>query len=385
VSIPKTATTVLGACAVAVALALALGAGRASKGASLGPSSAARIRPAVAVAVVAPQASGPPSAAVRASAPAKKRAKPRPSPVEKAAADEALCRRAAAVGPDGSGAVEASPADDAAILAAERRIDAELRGSSDPFSQAVAAWLEPIDASSELRQRQERLARLAATTTDARVYALAYRECTKGDEDESAPGCRTLSARQWAQLDRGNALPWVYVLGDATVHGDLAARDDALYQIASSSRFEERSFAPAQVILEHAGPDGVGLVAANALVSQASGLTSTQTMPIYALLSTCHGGGEDDGSEASPCAGTVELLVRHSDSMALRRIGGAMDFAMTGDTSRRDRLRDESRRLGTVPSPRETGGCASLREAQDFQRRAGEIGEVAALRERASY
>jgi hypothetical protein len=384
VSIRKTATTLLAACAAGVALSLVLaGAGRASKRPPEWPS--ARVAATPAVDVAPPALPAPVSLEASASTPTRARPARSPSPLAKAVADEALCRRAAAVGPDGSGAATSSPADDATILAAERRIVAALLASPDPFSQAVAAWLEPIDASSELRQRQERLSRQAATTSDARVYALAYRECMKGDEDDSAPGCRALSARQWAQIDRGNALPWVYVLGEATVHGDVAARDDALYQIASSSRFEERSFAPAQAILEHAGTDGAELVAANALVSQAFGLTSTQTMPIYALLSACHNGADEDANGTPRCADTVELLMRHSDTMALRRIGGAMDFTMTGDTTRRDRLRDESKRLGTVPSPRETGGCGSLREAQDFQRRAGEIGEVAALREHASY
>ena len=381
-SIPKTASTVLGACAAAVVLSLVLeGAGRANRGAPVVAPASAPVRSPL-VARVASQ----PASAHASETPAlpTKRTKRMSSPLEKASADEALCRRAAAVGPDGSGVAESSPADDARILAAERRIDAELRASPDPFSQAVAAWLDPIDQSSELRERQERLARLAATTSDARVYALAFRECMKGDEDQSAPSCHALSARQWAQLDRGNALPWVYVLGDATVRGDLAARDDALYQIASSTRIEERPFAAARAILDHAGSDGAGLVAANALVSQAFGLTSTQTMPLYALMSVCHSGGaEDDTNDASLCAETVELMVRHSDTMALRRIGGAMDFTLSGDPTRRDRLRDDGKRLGSVPTPRETGGCASLREAQDFQRRAGEIGEVAALRERA--
>jgi hypothetical protein len=376
VSRPKTASTLLGACAAGVVLSLVLaGAGRASKGTAM----AARPAVVVAVAASAVVAVLPSSQAARAPVHA------RGSRLAQAAADEALCKRAATIGPDGSGGDEASPAENAAILAAERRIDAALHASADPFAQAVAAWIDPIDQSSDLRERQERLARVAVTATDARVYALAYRECQKGDADEAAPSCGALSARQWAQLDRGNALPWIYVLGDATVQGDVDARDDALYQIASSARIEERPFAAAQVILAHAGADGAGLVAANALVSQASGLASTQTMPIYALLSACHGGRDDDDNGAALCGQAAELLVRHSDTMALRRIGGAMDFTQTGDPARRDRLREESRRLGEVPTPRETGGCAALREAQDFQRRAGEIGEVAALRERAGF
>jgi hypothetical protein len=248
---------------------------------------------------------------------------------------------------------------------------------------AGATWVDAAGEDPGLGQRQERLAQLAATTRDPRVYALAFRECRKGAEDDTAPACRLLTALQWARLDRGNALPWVYVLGDASVNGDVAERDEALFQIASSEQVSERPFAAARVIIEHAPPDGVGLVAANELVTRALALSDGQILPLYALLSACHNGADDDSNVAQLCAETSDLLVRRSDTLTMRRMGGAMDYAITGDASRRDRVRDAGARLGAAPRLHAAGGCASLRDVQDFERRAGEIGEVDALRERA--
>jgi len=108
-----------------------------------------------------------------------------------------------------------------------------------------------------------------------------------------------------------------------------------------------------------------------------------QTLPLYVLLSTCHSGTDEESSLTQTCAQAAELLVRRSDSLGLRRAGGAMDFAITGDATRRDRLRDKSALLRTAAPSRESGGCASLREALGYERRAGEVGEVVALRERA--
>jgi hypothetical protein len=293
------------------------------------------------------------------------------------AADEVLCRQATATGENKASELAADPA----VLAAARRLDTALRSSPDAFSQAVAAWVG--EEESDLTQRQDKLARLAALTSDPRVYALAFRECRKSSAEASAPNCRALSARQWAQLDRGNALPWLYELDDATDHTDLVARDEALYQIAASARIEERPFAAARVIVEHAGTDGAGLVAANTLVAKAQGLADTQTLPIYALLDMCHSGLDDEAGLTQPCTRAADLLVRRSDALGLRRIGGAMDFAITGDSTRRDRVRDKSLLLGSAEPPHEEGGCASLRETLNFRRRAGEVGEVVALRERA--
>jgi hypothetical protein len=270
---------------------------------------------------------------------------------------------------------------DPAILAAKHRIAENLAGSSDALAQAVAAWIDP-EGESDITRRQDRLARLAASSSDPHVYALAYRECRKSSQEDAARGCQMLSARQWARLDRGNALPWVYELDDASVSGDLAARDEALSQIAASTRIEERPFAAAGVIIAHTGTDGVDLVAANTLVTQSLALADTQTLPLYTLLSTCHSGSEDAGL-MQPCTQAAELLVRRSDSLGLRRVGAAIDFAVKGDATRRDRLSDKTSLLASAAPKREAGGCAWLRETLAYQRRAGDVGEISALRERA--
>jgi len=378
----KTATTVLGASALGVVLSLVLsGVGNVGRGAAIegGPPlpepSPARAAP--------PAETTPPSLGHGAAAPSHRHARKSPPRPDAAAADDALCRRALAAGEGGSEGIASSPANDAAVVAAKRRIDAAMRASAEPLTQAVAAWLDAGSEGLAFRERQERLARLAQASSDARVYALAFRECLKGVEDEPVPACQALGARQWAQVDAGNAMPWVYVLGEAVARGDAPARDEALYQIASSARIEDRPFAVARAILDHAEGGGAGLVAASELLTQATGMAAAQRLPLDALRSVCRNVAREDANVAQLCAGAADLLMNRSDTVLMRTIGGAMDFALTGEGTRRERLRDDAARVAAAPSADAAQGCASLRETQAFMRRAGELGEVEALRERA--
>ena len=374
----KTAATLLGACAVGVVMSLV----RADIGRPRGVPVAAPAGPVPAQRAEAFASPAASPAIMATAAAARPRAKAHGARASEAAADEALCRRAAAVAPGGSEGIASSPANDPAIVAAERRIDAALRASPDPFARAVAAWLDADHVTPSFRERQERLAQQAQTTGDARIYALAFRECMKGVDDEAAPACQALSARQWARLDGGNAMPWVYVLGEAVARGDTVARDEALFQIAAAPRIEERPYAVARAILDHVEGDGAGLVAADELVAQALGMAAAQKLPLYALLSACRAGAREDANVEQLCVEASDLLVNRSDTLAIRRIGGAIELALDDDTTRHDRLKDEAARLGTPPSLHEAAGCASLRDAHAFFRRAGEVGEVAALRER---
>jgi len=379
----KNVATVIGASALGVALSLVL-----SGVGNVGRVAAIEARPPHAQPSPARRASTAsttaPALGHGAPSPSRRHARRAAPPVVIAAADEALCRRAAAAGEGGSEGIASSPANDAAIVAAKRRIDAAMRASGEPLTQAVAAWLDAGNEAPAFRERQEHLARLAQASGDARVYALAWRECLKGVEDEPVAACQALSARQWAQVDAGNAMPWVYVLGEAVARGDALARDEALYQIASSPRIEDRPFVVAHAILDHAEDGGAGLVAANELLTQAVGMAAAQRLPLDALRIVCRGVSREDANVAQMCAGAADLLMNRSDTLSMRAIGAAIDGALTGDGARRDRLREETARIGVAaPSLNASQGCASLRDAQAYLRRAGELGEVDALRERA--
>ena len=120
-----------------------------------------------------------------------------------------------------------------------RRIDDSLRASTDPFAQAVALWLNvprTDDASEGIPddERLRALATMAASTTDPRIYALAFRAC--GASDEAA--CQALSARRWAVLDPDNAVPWLFLLNDAEHTHDLSGQQEAWFHVAASTRFD---------------------------------------------------------------------------------------------------------------------------------------------------
>ena len=111
-----------------------------------------------------------------------------------------------------------------------RRIDGALRASADPFDRAVADWLDALDALAP-PERMARLVEDAVSTADARVYALAFRTCRLPREVPAGGSCDALSARRWAELDRGNALPWVYVYAQARQSGDVSAQQEAMTRI----------------------------------------------------------------------------------------------------------------------------------------------------------
>ena len=71
-----------------------------------------------------------------------------------------------------------------------------------PSATGAAAIRRRSSSSRERRRRP----------TMPRVYALAFRLCTKAPTSGS---CALLSAAQWARLDAGNGEPWLFVLDDA--------------------------------------------------------------------------------------------------------------------------------------------------------------------------
>ena len=102
---------------------------------------------------------------------------------------------------------------------------ARLRAKGDDQSLAAALLLEGKRSS-----RQE-LATLALRTRDPVVYAWAYGACAKPED------CG-LSALRWAQLDPGNARPWLLEADRAGVAGQPQAQREALYQVGLAQRNE---------------------------------------------------------------------------------------------------------------------------------------------------
>jgi plasmid stability protein len=99
--------------------------------------------------------------------------------------------------------------------------------AAEAFNAAAA---EPVQAAIQL----------AIRTTDPRAYAIALRLCTSIDPDSPPPGCSALTVENWAQLDSGNALPWLLVAREARRRNDFTAADYALQRTAQAQYFDRR-------------------------------------------------------------------------------------------------------------------------------------------------
>lgn len=277
------------------------------------------------------------------------------------------------------------PEDAAAVAApgiseARRNIGAALTTSSDEFARAVSLWLGLGDEPVPAELRDDRLAREALATDDPRVYALAFRSCvTKPGEG----ACALLSAAQWARLDPGNAMPWLFALDAAVTRHDAEARNEAIYQISVAPRIEDRVFAAPATIVDHAADDDRSALAAWMLAVGAIGTSAAQTMPLQTLMQSCGRAELADANRRQVCSAIADLFMQRSDSFLLQAIGGGLGRRLGNDVERLDKSRREINAL--VAATISTSlACADLRrELRRFQR-AFQVGEVQAMHERVS-
>ncbi|MGN6527022.1 MAG: hypothetical protein ACTHL8_11575 [Burkholderiaceae bacterium] len=263
-----------------------------------------------------------------------------------------------------------------------RRIDGALRASADPFDRAVADWLD-ADETLAPPERTRRLVEDAMSTGDARVYALAFRTCQLHSDAPAGGPCDALSARRWAEIDAGNALPWVYVFAQARQAGDLSAQQEAMTRMAAADRFEDRAFAPAGVVAERVPDEDDALAAGVDLSVRAMGMSAAEMAPISELTRACRQQAGGDPNLAQQCRAVAERMFDRSDTVLLRAVGGALYAQATGDPSRRELAHEEQVAIASHWSP-STGvsECGSTRDLLRKLRREAKVGELQAIRER---
>ncbi|MBV9891031.1 MAG: hypothetical protein JO090_09120 [Rhizobacter sp.] len=324
------------------------------------------------------------------------------------------------VPPDASGAADrAAVGSDRDVLASERALLEALRRKDGDVGEAMATTLElqgagreyasvtplqalvacgtPASPSSpeslcaqhdEDRQRAvtliERLARLATASNDPRVYALAMHQCQAAKGQGS---CSLLNVDQWARVDDGNALPWLYVLQRARDRNDPAQIDDALYHVGAATRFENASYALAGRVADRAGASDVDLIAAQ-LVAVDALAASSRVEPYAALLGACGKPSLADVNRRQACERAAQTLAGESDSLAAVLIGAELGRRLGWPADRVDALRalakaaqamDESTSTATALNELPSS-CASARRILAAFSRKAQAGEVPAIR-----
>ena len=269
------------------------------------------------------------------------------------------------------------------------RMHATLSASSDAFDNAVADWMNVAEADAPTTPVAA-IAHRALASSDARVYALAYRACHandwRGEPDAptaDASDCAALGARRWSELDPGNGVPWMYVFTQASAAGDRGAQDEAMAKMASAARFDDRLNDAAAAIASHASADEQGLAADLDLSEAAFQKSVSQNESFSALMDACKDKAAGDANRAQQCEAIGALMFDHGDNLLLQAMGGAVVLRATGDATRRDKGRAERMAMSRAWSPA-TGwsDCGVVRDGLKTVLRNAQVGELAAARER---
>ena len=247
--------------------------------------------------------------------------------------------------------------------------------------QVTQQGAQPADP--EVAGLRDALARMALSSSDPRVYALALHVC--GGPLHSAGACQMLSAAQWARLAPANAAPWFAMLSAARAANDAAAQDEALHRIATAKRSDQSFFAIPAAVLAAAPAGEASSMAALLLVVEAIGLQAAVALPSYQPIVTfCKGPALRDENRRQTCAAIAETMVERSDTLIERGIGRAIGRELGWPAERIDRLGGEMNDYMTTASPATdptSPSCGPLRRELDRVRRQALIGETGALLE----
>jgi len=304
-------------------------------------------------------------------------------------------------GSDEDGAVRGSPVQarpaGVGYLGAQRRVDAALRSTGDPFDTAVADTLNVGD----LRTPGDRLAALvqdAITGDDPRLYALAFSTCHLG-QVQSPPivqgtppeaveaglrACARLDPHRWAARDPGNAAPWLYALEHADAADDRAGQREALQQLGATSRFDMGFGAAAAAVARVHAPDDADLAGQTDLAMQA--VTFELWPSFIGVTQRCKDKAAGDAAMVTTCEHVADVLYAHSDGIMPRVVGASIHKLATGDATLLDRARAEHQDLAEkwgaqVQAGVDAPACDHARSLLHHFVLAGKVGVVEAMKQ----
>ena len=305
---------------------------------------------------------------------------------------------------DGNVAADAGAAlERQAVEAVEAPTLAALRASRDPRRQAAALY---VDAA-RVPASRDALARLAAASMDATVYAWAWQVCRPVALQPQPEGsCRMLNAEQWARLDPANAAPWLALAAMAQARRDAVAVDEAMFHAVSARHHDAGSGRLAALLIDAAPADptqalGVWLLAVRAFADTQplDGNGHGNGNGIAAADRYCRRDDLADANRRATCERIAVLLASRSNARDARELGGRLGKRL--DMPERQRLarsepkREQARGALDAEAEAEAGAgagalaqtvvdarvssCAGLRERLARVRGSGDSADVDAL------
>lgn len=253
---------------------------------------------------------------------------------------------------------------------------AAMQTSGDDRSRA-AGWL--LGLSSANAPLRDRLATLAATSSDPLVLAFALRAC-RGDSGGSS-ACQALSPESWASLEGDNAAAWLAVATDPRV--EPAVQLDALQRASQATRLDSHA-AALHPLVQAAAPAGTGEADRVAMAREVAGARA-DWLGSEALRTHCSIAFATDLQRAQVCGRLAELFASQAQTVPDLQQARELGQRLGWKDERLDALRDEAEALAAlahrIAEPDAASDCAALQRQSGFYAEVGRFGEVAALRQ----
>lgn len=118
-----------------------------------------------------------------------------------------------------------------------------LLDSDDVRARAAGLFLESkLTAGGEVEpiaeQSRDALVQLAVGAGDPAIYAMAVYACETSSNPAPDAACQRITLKNWASLDRDNAVPWLLLAGKAHTDHDSAAENAAFADAAKARKID---------------------------------------------------------------------------------------------------------------------------------------------------
>jgi hypothetical protein len=298
----------------------------------------------------------------------------------------------------------------AAGLLLRARLAAHARMDALQATQPACAVGQPCMAALReegLRASQadrESLARLASSSREATVYALALQACRGAEADAgigvargpsatpnlapaAASACLLLSAEQWARLEPDNGAAWLAVATAAQHRNDTVGFDAAMARFADAATIDLHDGAWFAAV-----EDGRwrGLAPAAQLMGNAWLVNDAATRalePYTPAVTWCSRTALADVNRREACARVAATLADHAPTFAGAAVGTAIGTRVGWSPARLASLQEERDALLAVgeapdPGPHDPGpfSCGAVRQLQVQNGNRARLGERGAAR-----
>lgn len=268
---------------------------------------------------------------------------------------------------------------------------AALQDSDDLRARASGLLLEgKLTGAQQMQltteQTRDAFVQLAAGAQDPAVYAMAVNMCGADTMTPMHGACDQISLRSWAQMDPGNAIPWLLLAGKARASHDAAAESDAFSRAANADKVDSfndslYAFSEAEI------PSDTTPLEQFYLASQVIGIESATRANQYTVASKhCSTDAVRDPTVRGQCNALAELLVAKGTTLLDFAIGIRIGARTGWSNERVNDLTQQKNALmqagiqSTPTSNDELWTCEGVRLGNAYMLQRARLGELGAVR-----